>query len=307
MRDEIARLSDSVARDPAGMGWVALADALRRAGQLDSAERVATRGLARHPYAADGHDILARIAADGGNAGRARDEWEMAVRLEPRHVGALLGMSWLALARGDVPGARRWWESARDAAPGDPRVSAAARTLAGREGHTPDTEHERPRGESPAPALAPMRAALNLVPDGARLALVVDADGFIVAGGLSAELSSGTAAHDGATPASTSAWADPSSDSPTGRSGGAWGDAWTDALAAELSGLAGEAQAALVELQLGDWERLHVECEGLQLALAPMAGAGVALVATPADSPAGLPRLLLERTRTRAQAWMEGL
>ncbi len=111
MRDEIARLSERLAREPAGMGWVALADALRRARQLEAAQRIALRGLGRHPHAADGHDVLARIAADGGDLGRARDEWEMAVRLEPRHVGALLGLSWLALCGGDDASGRhrrRW-------------------------------------------------------------------------------------------------------------------------------------------------------------------------------------------------------
>ena len=266
MRDEIARLSETVAREPAGMGWVALADALRRARQLDAARRMAERGLGRHPYAADGHDVLARIAADGGDLGRARDEWEMAVRLEPRHVGALLGLSWLALSSGDDGTARRWWESARDAAPGDPRVEAAGRAL-------------QPR-RAPAPRPRPVP---DLVPPGARLALVVDGDGFVLAGGVGA---------DGARPAGTGA--------PTE-------GAWTDALAAELSGLAREAQSAVAELQLGAWERLHVEGEALQLAMAPLAADGVDLVATPAAAPAGLSRLLLERTRRHAESWMEGL
>jgi predicted regulator of Ras-like GTPase activity (Roadblock/LC7/MglB family) len=274
MRDEIARLSEIVAREPAGMGWLALADALRRARQLEAAQRVAQRGLSRHPYAADGHDVLARIAADGGDPGRARDEWEMAVRLDPRHVGALLGLSWLALTHGDAGSARRWWASARDAAPGDPRVAAAARTLQASRAPAPSAR--------PAPA-APARAGFGPVPEGARLALLVDADGLVLAGGVAEN--------------------DPSA----AGSGPALEPSCVDALAAELSGLMGEARVALAELQLGAWERLHVECETMQLAMSPVAEDGVALVATSADAPAGLSRLLLERTRRRAQSWMEGL
>ncbi|HMN08605.1 MAG TPA: hypothetical protein PKC83_07465 [Gemmatimonadaceae bacterium] len=129
MPDAIARLSDAVARAPAGLAWVALAEALRRARRLADAERIALRGLERHPYHADGHDILARVHADRGDASRARDEWEMALQLAPRHVGALLGLGWLALRAGDRVTAGRRWEAARAAAPDDPRVAAAARQL----------------------------------------------------------------------------------------------------------------------------------------------------------------------------------
>ena len=71
MADEIRRLSDDLARDPSSLVFMPLADALRRAGQLDVALRVALRGLDRHPYVADAHDVLARIHADRGDR-RAR-------------------------------------------------------------------------------------------------------------------------------------------------------------------------------------------------------------------------------------------
>ncbi|MEO6445229.1 MAG: tetratricopeptide repeat protein, partial [Gemmatimonadaceae bacterium] len=64
MSDDITRLSEALAHDPGGMVWVALADAFRRAGRLPDAERTALRGMARHPYHVDGHDVLARVYAD---------------------------------------------------------------------------------------------------------------------------------------------------------------------------------------------------------------------------------------------------
>ena len=62
MADDVRRLSDELARDPASRVFVPLGEALRRQGQLDLALKVTLRGLERHPHFADGHDLLARIA-----------------------------------------------------------------------------------------------------------------------------------------------------------------------------------------------------------------------------------------------------
>ena len=98
MADEIRRLSDDLARDPSSLVFMRLADALRRAGQLDVALRVALRGLDRHPYLPDAHDVLARIHADRGDLERASDEWEMALRLDPSHAQANLGLGFVDFA-----------------------------------------------------------------------------------------------------------------------------------------------------------------------------------------------------------------
>ncbi|MCC6928538.1 MAG: roadblock/LC7 domain-containing protein [Gemmatimonadaceae bacterium] len=355
MPDEIARLSEALAHDPAGMGWIPLADALRRARRLPAAERTALRGLERHPYQGDGHDVLARIAADGGDLGRARDEWEMALRLEPRHVGARLGLGWLAWRNGDQAGAQRWWQGAHDVAPNDPRVRAAGRQLQRAAGTgeaspspqmtaaattaatltatapspapspgvapagarsilRPLTPSDEANEVQPAPAPPPARAAeprrggvkpavtsslpanapvplpanapapaehpgdarsvfASIVRGGARFALLVDADGLVLAGATAV----------------------------------ASGEDRSDLLAAELSGLSAEAQVALQQLQLGAWEHVLVEGDAATLALAPGGAATITLVATAAGTPAGLPRLLLDRARQRAEQWMASL
>lgn len=278
MPDEIARLSDAMARDPGSMAWVALADALRRARQLPAAEHTALRGLARHPYHADGHDALARIAADAGDLGRARDEWEMTLRLDARHLGALLGMGWLALAGGDRASATRWWEQAHALAPTDARVVAAGRQFA-----APQAAPAQP--ESPDLPAAPRRSPAprghdlfaSLEAEGAQFALLVDDAGFVIAG------------------------RGPVADDATRT------EALSEALGAELSGLSADVERARQQLQLGAWERLLVECDAGTMALAPASSDSITLVATPAGTPAGLPRLLVDRARRRATGWLEAL
>ena len=95
MADEITRLSEELARDPASMAFLPLAEALRRKGQSDLALRIAMRGLERHPHNPDAHDLLARIAVDRGELQRAFDEWDMVLRFAPQHIGARKGMGFV--------------------------------------------------------------------------------------------------------------------------------------------------------------------------------------------------------------------
>lgn len=329
MPDAIARLSDAVARAPAGLAWVALAEALRRARRLADAERIALRGLERHPYHADGHDILARVHADRGDASRARDEWEMALQLAPRHVGALLGLGWLALRAGDRVTAGRRWEAARAAAPDDPRVAAAARQLqepspAPADGARPATTRQR---QAPPPAPDAVTAESPSRPDGARPGAldVTTLDAATQAAATQAAAAQAAAAQAVAAPvvgpralpavfagleqggALVALLADADGLVLAGEARDAFGRDRSEELAAELAALSGDAARALRQLHLGEWERVQVECEGATLALGPGGGETVTLVVTDARTPAGVPRRLLDRAQRQAAAWLESL
>ena len=92
MADDIRRLSEELARDPASAAYLPLGEALRKSGQPDLALKVALRGLERHPHEADAHDLLARIAVDRGELERAFDEWDLVRRIAPAPLGARKGM-----------------------------------------------------------------------------------------------------------------------------------------------------------------------------------------------------------------------
>jgi len=95
MADEIRQWSDELARDPGSLVFLPLAEALRRQGQAAMAQKVALRGLQRHPHNGEAHDLLARILTDLGDLQGAFDEWDMVLQLAPGHPGALKGMAFV--------------------------------------------------------------------------------------------------------------------------------------------------------------------------------------------------------------------
>ncbi len=191
MSDEIRRLSDALASDPASLVFVPLADALRRGGQPDVALRVVLRGLERHAYHADAHDAAARVYVDLGERERAKDEWEMALQLAAGHVGALRGLGFLAFQRGEHSTAERYLRDAADRAPQDTGIrSALDRLRSTRVADVPEsvaTPAAAPRG-----AYAVAEPLGELLIDGAGLVLageLHDASGQEVSASVGAELS----------------------------------------------------------------------------------------------------------------------
>src|SRR2546429_820264 len=156
MPDEIKTLSSQLAQDPDSLVFLRLGELLRHKGQLDTAHRVALTGLERHPHLPDAHDLYARILADKHDYERAFDEWDMALRIAPDHVGALKGLAFLYFKIGDVQQAAAHLEAAQRVAPDDPGVVQA---LAMARGGGPAGPRGRPpgggRGAPPAPRPLP--------------------------------------------------------------------------------------------------------------------------------------------------------
>jgi len=173
MSDEIRRLSDVLASDPASLVFMSLADALRRSGQPDVALRVVLRGLERHPYNADAHDAAARVYADLGDIEHAEDEWVMALQLAAGHVGSLRGLGFLAHQRGDTIAAQRYLRDALERAPDDAGVRMALERL------KPTRGSETSASAAHAPA--PRKAYAVPEPLGE---LLIDDAGLVLAGQL---------------------------------------------------------------------------------------------------------------------------
>jgi predicted regulator of Ras-like GTPase activity (Roadblock/LC7/MglB family) len=74
--DDIRSWSNELATDPQSLAFADLAEALRQQGDLETAERLAARGLERHPTHGPALNVLARIAEARGDLNAASAFWE---------------------------------------------------------------------------------------------------------------------------------------------------------------------------------------------------------------------------------------
>jgi predicted regulator of Ras-like GTPase activity (Roadblock/LC7/MglB family) len=274
MAEEVRRLSEELARDPASRVFVPLGEALRRQGQMDLALKVTLRGLERHPHFPDGHDLLARIWVDRNELLRAFDEWDMVLRLAPGHGAALRGMGFVSYQLGRLPEAERYLAAALAGGDDDEGVAAALENVRAAQGR-------------PAPTSDPVSGDLvlphgtthdsrflfsDVLSDAEQTALLLDRDGLVLAGAY--------LGHDG-------------------RDLG-------QEVGAELSGVTDAARRATRHLQLGDWTSIVFETEVAVVAMSPSAGDGLLVLATSRATPLGLVRRLLDRCLDRAQRWLGG-
>jgi predicted regulator of Ras-like GTPase activity (Roadblock/LC7/MglB family) len=267
MADDIRALSEMLAADPSSLVFVQLGEALRRSGQVDLAWRVATRGLERHAQRVDAHDLVARIAIDRGDFARARAEWETVLTLSPGHGGAQKGLGFLCFRQGDFEEAGRYLGAALADDPLDASVAAALETVRATSAAPRPMEDEP---IEPVPVVDARALFVDITGDSAQAAILLDADGYVVAGRyLTSE----------------------------GRDLGA-------EVGAQLSGVSDEANRAMRNLGLGRWRQMVFEAEAASVAMAP-SGGGVLLVAAPRSVPLGLVRRLLERALERARSWLE--
>jgi len=272
MADDVKKLSAELAQDPDSLVFLRLAELLRHKGLLDAAHRVALTGLERHPHLADAHDLYARILADKHDFERAFDEWDMALRIAPDHVGALKGLAFLYFKVGDVQQAAAHLEAARRVAPDDPGITQALALAHGGEGdQAPATGAAEPM--APAPAAQPLEEARVFAGlEGAEEGLLLlDPSGQVLGGALK---------------------------DPAGRD-------VTDAVAAYLAGVSQEAGRTAKLLGLGSWTGLAAEGQHGHAHLTPPTGSALLLVVRGRAVPMGRLAIIAQRAAVAARRWLE--
>lgn len=129
MSSNTKALTALLARDPDSLVFLELGEELRRRGQLYGAAKVAVAGIERHKQLADAHDLYARVLADMGHLQQASEEWQVAVQLQPHHLGAHKGLGFLNYREGDLDAALEHLELALAANPMDESVIQALRMV----------------------------------------------------------------------------------------------------------------------------------------------------------------------------------
>jgi tetratricopeptide (TPR) repeat protein len=173
---EIEKLERRFAENPKGRNFAPLADAYRKAGELDSAITLCQSGLALHPDYISAHIVYGRCLIDMKNDTGAKEGFQKVLALDPENIIALKILGEIAERNNRFDEAVDWLGRLLNADPmnGDAAEAlaraktraASAKPVAIAEAETaplakPDfvVEHETPE------AVAPLQAATNRSPD----------------------------------------------------------------------------------------------------------------------------------------------
>lgn len=124
--DELKR---ALTKDPGSRQFLALADELRRQGQVPEAIAVLERGLAQDPTSVAGHVALGRLFQHAGRGEDALASFAAALRLDPQNLVALRQTADLHLGKGDKVEAIKKLKLFRGLSPGDREVNEIIRQL----------------------------------------------------------------------------------------------------------------------------------------------------------------------------------
>lgn len=95
-REEIAKLEALYANNPGGRVFTHLAEAYRKAGELDRARAILESGITRHPDYASAHVVLGRVLIDQGSLEIAATEFRRVLELDPENRVALRSLGDIA-------------------------------------------------------------------------------------------------------------------------------------------------------------------------------------------------------------------
>ncbi|GMR14147.1 MAG: hypothetical protein BMS9Abin29_2383 [Gemmatimonadota bacterium] len=109
LEQEIVALQElqGSSRDPYGTAFVPLADAHRRAGELDKALDILREGLSRHPKYTSAHVVTSWVHMDRGAPDEALGVLELVLELDQDNRAGLKGLGKVLIGKGDREGAMR--------------------------------------------------------------------------------------------------------------------------------------------------------------------------------------------------------
>lgn len=295
MSDDVRRMTAELAADPTSLVFLRLGEALRQAGRLEPAAKVALQGLSRYPNLPEAHDLYARVLVDHQDLESAFDEWDMTLRLDPAHGGAHKGLAFLYWKAGDLQSTLRHLNAAAADLPGDAQVQAALVKVQSKraENQSEATREAEPvpvaraAPEKPRPVEAPPAIRFDMEDSAAPVTeparahadddilndeglLLVDAAGLRLLGTLTRA-----------------------------------GEGGADQVAADLAGVSREATRTTRLLNLGEWRSIAVETPEANFFLAPPTPETLLLVMRDPSVPMGRVAIGTGRAVDAARRWLE--
>jgi tetratricopeptide (TPR) repeat protein len=146
-RDDLAKLEMLYAEHPEGRIFTHLAEAYRRAGQLDRARAVVEAGLERHGDYASAHVVHGRVLRDEGRVEEAAAAFQRVLDLDPQNQVALRAIGDIARETGRSAEASQAYRELLTMDPGNEEVRTALAAL------DPDGVPPAPSDEEAVPGL----------------------------------------------------------------------------------------------------------------------------------------------------------
>jgi predicted regulator of Ras-like GTPase activity (Roadblock/LC7/MglB family) len=188
-------------------------------------------------------------------------------------------MGFVCFQQGRLAEAEQYLSAAVAAGDADEGLALALSNVRASRQHVAATPASRGGGNSGEPAALPPGTSkdphflfADVLTEAEQTALLLDAEGFVLAGAY--------VGYDGRDVAQE--------------------------VGAELSGVTDAARRATRHLSLGEWTSIVFETEVAVVAMAPSAGDGLLVIATSRSTPLGLVRRLLDRCSDRARRWLGG-
>ncbi len=141
-RNEIEKLEALYADNPEGRVFTHLAEAYRKAGELERAHEIIEGGLQRHAEYSSAHVVLGRVRLDLGDREGATHAFERVIELDPHNLVALRALGELTRHAGRHEKALRYY---RDLLVLDPSDQEAADYVSARRFEPPEAGPPAPR------------------------------------------------------------------------------------------------------------------------------------------------------------------
>ena len=147
---EIKELGKKLAQNPDSMVFVQLADAYRRAGNLEQSVEVCLQGLERHPTYTTARVILGRNYFDLGKLDEAASEFHQIETVDPENILAHRMLGQIALNKGQFADAISRQQKVLALDPDDSTAQdLLQQALQAKQGESASKQGSAPRGASP--------------------------------------------------------------------------------------------------------------------------------------------------------------